>query len=344
MSKADKIASFDPNGIGSLNGNLFGLPFTPDESDIIVIPIPWEVTVSYSAGTANGPQAILDASPQLDLYDPELENAWHHGISMLPISEEIRSASDELRVLAADHIDDLEHDGAGHPETVKLIHEKSEWLKGWIAKEADTWAKKGKKVCLLGGDHSTPLGLMAFLATQYTHFGVLQIDAHADLRDAYEGFTYSHASIMFNAIQIPQISKLVQVGIRDYCESEAQIAADNPKIDCFYDKDLKEAHFKGKTWDQLCEEIVATLPQHVYISFDIDGLDPKYCPHTGTPVPGGFEFEEAAYLIKKVVTSGRKIISFDLNEVAPGNDEWDANVGARMLYRMCNLMLKSNSI
>lgn len=344
MTKAEKIAAFDPNGVGSLNGNLFGLPFSPEESDIIVIPVPWEVTVSYSTGTAIGPHAILEASPQLDVYDPELENAWQYGISMLPIPENIKENSHKLRERAKAHIDDLENDGKGDLKTIALINQESLFLKEWIIEQAERWTSKGKKVCLLGGDHSTPLGLMEFMSTQYSDFGILQIDAHADLRDAYEGFIYSHASIMFNAIQIPQVSKLVQVGIRDYCESEAQIAAQNSKVACFYDKDLKEAQFKGKTWDQLCEEMVSTLPQHVYISFDIDGLDPKYCPNTGTPVPGGFEFEEAAYLIKKVVTSGRKIISFDLNEVAPGDDEWDANVGARMLYRMCNLMIKSNSI
>lgn len=91
------------------------------------------------------------------------------------------------------------------------------------------------------------------------------------------------------------------------------------------------------------QEIIAELPEEIYISFDIDGLDPKLCPNTGTPVAGGFEFEEIAYLIQEISKSGKKIIAVDLNEVATGaNDEWDANVGARMLYRMCNLMALSN--
>ena len=342
MTKEEKINNFNPNGVGSLNGNLFGLPFSIDDAELVVIPVPWEVTVSYSAGTADGPQAILDASPQLDLYDPELADAWKYGISMLPIPTIIQEKSNQLREKAKAHIDDLENGGLGHQNTIDLIDKESEYIKDWIIEQAELWASKGKKVCLLGGDHSTPLGLIDFISTQYSDFGILQIDAHADLRDAYEGFKYSHASIMFNAIQITQVSKLVQVGIRDYCASELEIINTNPKLKTFFDKDIKEAQFTGKNWQQQCDEIIAELPQNVYLSFDIDGLDPKYCPNTGTPVPGGLDFDQALYLVKKLVDSGRKIISFDLNEVSPDETEWDANVGARLLYRIANLMLKSN--
>ena len=195
----------------------------------------------------------------------------------------------------------------------------------------------GKVPAVLGGDHSTPLGLMQAVAEQEGDFGILQIDAHADLRNAYEGFTYSHASIMFNALKIPQLKKLVQVGIRDICQAEAVMAEKNERIRIFYDSDLKTAAFEGKSWKEQVKEIVEELPEKVYVSFDIDGLDPKLCSATGTPVPGGFEFEEAMYLIKSVVESGRKIVAFDLCEVGPGEDEWNGNVGARVLYRMANL-------
>ena len=342
MNKEEKIKSFDPNGIGELNGNLFGLPFTPEESEVIVIPVPWEVTVSYSTGTANGPQAILDASPQLDLFHPNLKDAWKYGISMLPISSEIKNTSNELRKISEEHIKNLENGENGIPETIKKIKLESEKLQHWIFNEAKNWSGKGKKICLVGGDHSTPLGLIEFLSSQYENIGILQIDAHADLRDSYEKFTYSHASIMFNALKISQISKLVQVGIRDYCESEFEIMDTHPKIDTFYDKTLKEEQFKGVSWDEQCEQIISKLPQNVYISFDIDGLDPKYCPNTGTPVPGGLEFQNALYLIEKIVNSGRKIVSFDINEVAPSQSEWDANVGARLLYNMAISMIQSD--
>jgi agmatinase len=175
-------------------------------------------------------------------------------------------------------------------------------------------------------------------------FGVLQIDAHCDLRDAYEGFTHSHASIFFNALKIPAIQKLVQVGVRDYCEDELRyINNSNGRIKTFFDQDLKERQFNGVNWNVLCDEIVDTLPQKIYISFDIDGLDPKFCPDTGTPVPGGFELQEVFYLFKKVVQSGRKIIGFDINEVG-GEFEWDGNVGARAVYKMIALLGKSQGI
>jgi len=200
-----------------------------------------------------------------------------------------------------------------------------------------------KVVGLVGGDHSTPLGMMQALAEQYTSYAILQLDAHADLRDAYEGFEFSHASIMFNALKIKQVEKLVQVGIRDYCEAEKNIIDNsNGRVKTFFDRDIKQAGYNGETWNDTCERIIKELPHHIYLSFDIDGLDPKLCPNTGTPVAGGFEAEQILYLIEKIVKSGKKIIAFDINEVSPGEDEWDANVGARMLYRIANLVAVSN--
>jgi agmatinase len=199
-------------------------------------------------------------------------------------------------------------------------------------------------VAMLGGDHSTPLGFIRALGEKYNRFGVLQIDAHADLRKAYEGFTYSHASIMYNALKLPAVGRLVQVGIRDYCDEELDVMKRaGGRIVTYFDQDIKEQLFGGTSWAAICDKIIADLPHDVYVSFDIDGLNPKLCPNTGTPVAGGFEFEEVAFLIKKLVKSGRKIIGFDLNEVAPGADDWDANVGARLLYHLCNWMAVSQN-
>ena len=213
----------------------------------------------------------------------------------------------------------------------------------WVKSQALHYINQGKIVALLGGDHSTPLGFLQALATKHSGFGILQIDAHADLRIAYEDFEYSHASIMYNALKIPQVEKLVQVGIRDYCQEEVDVMhAEGKRVKTFFDRDLKHAQFAGKTWQVQVEEIVAELPQNVFLSFDIDGLDPKLCPNTGTPVAGGFETEQVLFLVENVIASGRKLIGFDLNEVGPSDDEWDANVGARLLYRLCNLLGKSN--
>src|SRR6185295_12747257 len=154
-----------------------------------------------------------------------------------------------------------------------------------------------------------------------------------------------HASVMYNALtEIPQIIKLVQVGVRDYSVSEAEyIANSNNRVVTYFDKQIKERLYEGETWKVIVDEIVNHLPDKIFISFDIDGLDPKLCPHTGTPVHGGFEAEQIFYLFKKVLQSGRPIIGFDLNEVGISVDEWDENVGARVLFKLCNLMVAGNS-
>jgi agmatinase len=349
MSKAEKISSFDPNSPGDPNANVFGLPFSTDEAEVVIIPVPWDVTVSYSDGTSKGPDAIFEASFQVDLHEPEIKDAWKIGIAMEEISDEIISKNELLRTEAKVYINAITN-GVDPQKDFSIgkigtiVNEGSLWLNAWVKQRCLDWMNKGKLVALLGGDHSTPFGMMQALAEKYPSFGILQIDAHADLRKAFEGFTFSHASIMYNALTIPQVSKLVQVGIRDFCQEEAElIDKSKGRVKTFFDRDLKHAQYTGKTWAQQVDEIISTLPENVYISFDIDGLDPKLCPNTGTPVAGGFEFEQAAYLIHSVAKSGKKIIAMDLNEVSPsGNDEWDANVGARMLFRMCNLMALSN--
>jgi len=351
MSLQDKIQSFNPNDLGKKGTNIFGLPFTVQEARVVIVPVPWEVTVSYGAGTANGPKAIYNASMQVDLFDPYLPNAWKLGVAMTPISSAVKAQSNKLRKRAERYID-LLASGKDYQKNLQMkkirdeINSACASMIDFVKRTTSQHLEAGKMVVLVGGDHSTPLGFLHALAERYSSFGILQIDAHADLRDSYEGFTYSHASIMFNVLkEIPAIKKIVQAGIRDYCEEEVNVInASNGRVVTYFDKQMKHALFDGKSRSALHREIVDHLPHHVYISFDIDGLDPKLCPNTGTPVPGGFEFEEALHLIQTVVESGRTIIGFDINEVSPGNDEWDANVGSRLLYRIINMMAVSNGI
>jgi agmatinase len=144
---------------------------------------------------------------------------------------------------------------------------------------------------------------------------------------------------MYNALQIPQISKIIQVGIRDYCEEENQVVRDaQGKVVVHTDAGIQRASFEGETWKQRCDSIIAALPEKVYVSFDIDGLDPTLCPNTGTPVPGGLSFQQATYLLSRLKDS-KKIIGFDLVEVAPGEDDWNGNVGARLLFHLCGVTL-----
>jgi agmatinase len=308
------------------------------------MPVPWEVTVSYHTGTAKAPHALLNASSQVDLAVKDIPDAWKSGIHMLPISLDIYEESSKLRTLASLHIQAME---AGEKLTtdnplVAKVNAGCENLNIYIKSVTQKLLREGKMVGLLGGDHSTPLGYLRALNETHSRFGILQIDAHADLRKSYEGFTYSHASIMYNALKLSSLTRLVQVGIRDYCDEELNVMRNSAgRVITYFDQDIKDHLFEGKTWEAICDHIVDHLPKDVYISFDIDGLNPKLCPNTGTPVAGGLDVEQVSYLIRKVVKSNRRIIGFDLSEVAPGNDDWDANVGARILYLLCNWMAVS---
>lgn len=338
MTLEEQLAKFDVNGPG-LSGTLFGLPFTPENAKLVIIPVPWEATVSYNTGTAIAPEAILKSSRQIDFFFKDIPHAWKMGISMLPIQPDIKMESDRLRLLVDQYHTSIIHGTEVSDFIPTKINEACESLNIYVKKTAEKLFDAGKMVGLLGGDHSTPLGLLRALGEKHERFGILQIDAHADLRKGHEGFMYSHGAIMHHALKISQVSRLVQVGARDLCEEEFHLMMQGDKVKCFFDDDLKAKLDSGKSWESLCAEIVQLLPEKVYLSFDIDGLDPKLCPHTGTPVPGGLEFHQASTLIRSVATSGRTIIGFDLNEVAPGpGDDWDANVGARMLWQLCNWM------
>jgi agmatinase len=344
MTREEIISSFDPNAPGTTD-SLFGLPFDEASAQVIVVPMPWEVTVSYHQGTAHGPEAILAASAQVDLYHRHIADAWKIGIHMLHVPQEWKQKSDALRQLAVAHISSLASAHTQQPVAPEAVNRGCEEMVQYVRDKTRHYLQQGKAVGVLGGDHSTPLGFIQALSEHHDRFGILQIDAHADLRKAYEGFTYSHASIMYNALKLPSVNRLVQVGIRDYCEEEVQVMQRSlGRIKTFFDEDLKDQLYAGTTWQMLCRQIIDELPEKVYISFDIDGLDPKLCPHTGTPVAGGLEYHQAVFLIRELVKSGRKIIGFDLNEVAPGDSDWDANVGARLLYQLCSWMAVSQGL
>ena len=343
------LSNFDPKSVGLKSNNIFGLPFSEEQAELVLVPVPWEVTVSYRAGTANGPENIFNAAMQVDLYDPDVLDGWKKGFHMLPVDGDIRAKSDHFREQAESIIAAM-MDGESVEDNKLLkghldeINSAAQSMIDWVYSKTKALLMKGKKAGLIGGDHSTPLGFIKALSEVHNEFGILQIDAHADLRVAYEGFTYSHASIMYNVLQqIPQVRKLVQVGIRDYCNEELDIInQSNGRITTFFDKGIKAQQYEGITWKEICKQVIDKLPQKVYISFDIDGLDPKLCPNTGTPVPGGFETEQIFYLIKMLHQSGRQIIGFDLNEVSGGDetgDSIDAIVGARVLFKLCNYMV-----
>ena len=349
MTKAEKIANFDPSGVGLDNGHFIGLPFDEEDAETVLLPVPWDVTVSFSDGTATGPQNILDCSPQLDLYDADMPGAWKAGIYFRHLDLHWLNRNGELRPLAEKYIEFLERGGNPNTEmefkTIQQrINQACGELREWVYHQSKKLLEAGKRVGIVGGEHSVPLGYLQALAERHDEFGVLQIDAHQDLRKAYEGFTYSHASIFYNALQIKHLKKLVQVGVRDHCQAEMDlVATENGRVEVWLDQQIREQVLAGKNFRQLCEKIIAPLPHHVYVSFDIDGLSPEFCPNTGTPVPGGLGFNEAVLLLKTLVESGREIIGFDLCEVAGTDHDWDGNVGARVLYKLCNFMTVSRA-
>jgi agmatinase len=347
LKKQQIIDSFDPSGVGLNNGNIFGFPFDYDTSDIILFGVPWEVTVSFHSGTAQGPQAVLNASPQLDFYDYDYPDGWQQGIYMPPMPSWIAEQNQLLRAQAANIVAFTEQTSLPTSEQqaqlqkdLAQVNAGCAALNQWLYSEVQQALAAGKRIGVIGGDHSVPLGALQALAERYGDFGILHIDAHCDLRDAYQGFQFSHASIMRNALALPQISKLVQVGIRDVSHKEIALAnSSQGRIVLHHDSELKRSRYDGIPWRDRCRQIVQDLPAQVYISFDIDGLDPKLCPATGTPVPGGLELEEAFCLLREVADS-REIIGFDLCEVGP--DEWDGNVAARIIYKLCNFIGLSN--
>lgn len=340
--KETKIAQFDPNAPSMDDTGVYGLPFTAEESDIILVPVPWEATVSYGSGASEGPEAIREASSQVDLCHYDFPDLWKRGIFMEDSPEKIQRLNDDTKPEAALVIDALVRgeDVSAQEKAYQRVNRACEEMVEWVKTRTRHWVDQGKKVGLVGGDHSVPLGYLHTLAEDHSNFGILVIDAHMDLRKAYEGFTYSHASIFYNTLErLPQVSKMVQVGIRDYCHEEKLYCEQHPqRIGIYFDRTLRERQFKGESWDSLCREIVDSLPEKVYVTVDIDGFDPKLCPHTGTPVPGGMEYEEVIYLLNTLHRSGKTVIGFDLCEVAPGETDWDGNVGARVLFQLCGLL------
>ncbi len=348
-TKEDKIATFDPSQPGLADASIYGLPFSAEESEIIIVSVPWEVTVSYGAGASEGPEAILDASFQVDLLHQEFPELWKLGIYLDEGPAHWKTNSALYKEMAQPIIEALENgeaveDNPALKANLAKINEASAVLNAELKELVTSWINKGKKVILLGGDHSTPYGYYQALASIYGDFGIFHFDAHMDLRIAYEGFTYSHASIMYNAIQLPEVSKLVQVGIRDFCEQEVEVVKGSDKVKVFTDADLKKGQFEGKTWQEQVDEAISLLPDNVAVSFDIDALYQWYCPNTGTPVPGGLSYEQAVYALSRLAQSNKKIIGMDLVEVAPGEDEWDGNVGARLLFHMCGVLAKNNGL
>lgn len=327
---------FDPDAPAAA-GALFGLPFTPENARIIAQAVPWQATTSFRRGTREGPAALLEASLQVDLFDLEYGDFWRAGIALLPEDPRFREWDALAEADALEVIDT----GGDAPEAAARVNVLSSAVNEAVFAAAAAILARGAIPALVGGDHSTPLGAIQAVAKCFPGVGVLHIDAHADLRDAYEGFTYSHASIMHNVLaEAPGVARLVQVGIRDVGSAEVARIRGDARITTFFDPEVAARLAGGEPWQSIVDTIVEALPPQVYVSFDVDGMEPGLCPNTGTPVPGGLSFRDVQVLLA-TLSRRRQIVGFDVNEI--GDDPWDGNVAARLFYKLCGATLRSVS-
>lgn len=355
QKKNDKLKDFDPNGIGVMGNGIYGLPFTQEDAKIILLGVPWDVTTSYHPGASEGPKAILEASVQVELHKAKYPGFWKNGIAMVGAEKyneyygDMVALNDELRVKAERYIAFLENggklaDNEKMQDILQGINTDCRDIHDAVENCVTAHLAQDKLVGLIGGDHSVSLGIIRALAKKHPEgFDILHIDAHADLRKAYLSMEYSHASIMYNVSWIPQVENIVQVGIRDVSEEEERFALspEGKIVMLQWEKWMDKKFTKQTSWDNYCERILCHLKSpKVYISFDIDGLRREDCPNTGTAVPGGLSYDEAIYLLNKIAEK-KDIIGFDLVEVAPDptqTNDWDANVGARLVYHLCACM------
>ncbi|HYU27020.1 MAG TPA: agmatinase family protein [Thermoanaerobaculia bacterium] len=335
--------AFDPDAAAAEGSGIYGLPHTPAEARVVIVPVPFEATTSYGGGTSGGPRAIFEASKQVDLYDRETGHPYEAGIAMLDEDPRVVQWNAEAKRIAQSVIARGGPVDAETRRAAAAVNAFGERLNDWVYAQTGALLDAGKIAVTLGGDHSVPFGAIRAYAERFPGLGILHLDAHADLRDAYEGFTWSHASIFHCVMtRLDGVARLVQVGVRDLGSAESElIESSGGRIVTYFDSDVAARKEKGTPFAAIADEIVAELPHDVYLSWDIDGLDPTLCPGTGTPVPGGLSWNEAIGLLRALVRAKKRIVGLDLCEVSPGATEWDANVGARLLYKMIGFALLS---
>ena len=330
------------------NGGYYFRDATPTaDAPIVLVSAPWAVTSAAGQGAVYTPDAIIDASTHLSLYDVVSNTSIDGKVATAEVDYDLQESSLQLGGDAAKVVAHIEDGGAltGDYFARKVVRINLGFrdMHRSVGKRVFRFASKGKIVGVVGGDHSVAFGAVRSISSVYPQMGVLFIDAHSDLRPSGKIFDYSHLSVARNIVdEIPAVSKLVQVGVRDMSREEMDFAQNHPKVTMFCHEKLTAERFSGRSWGEVYDDVVAQLPDKVYISFDIDALSPECCPHTKRPVAGGMTFDEAVCLINRVAESGREIVGFDLTEIVPVMESGvDAAVGARMLVKLCAAALCS---
>ena len=269
------------------------------DSNIVIVSAPLEKTVSYGKGTSKGPEEILETSHYVEFYD----------------EEQSRELCFEKGICTFEALN-----------LQKLSVEKS---LDKIYKEVSKHLDAGKFVVTLGGEHSLSTAPIKAHHERFPNLSILQIDAHSDLRDSYEGSKYSHASVMARVAEFNP--NIVQVGIRAQCKEEVELRK-RKNIKTFYAREIKLGMY-GNNWQEL---VVNNLSENVYITFDVDGFDPSLMPATGTTEPGGLFWDETMNLLK-IVGLEKNIVGFDVVELAPSKYMPSSNyVAAKLVYKILN--------
>ena len=294
---------YDPDGPGLDNGNFLGLPQVASPA-VRFIAVPFDATVSYGAGTAGGPANVLAASRQLDVCVPGLAAPWRAGFAWETLDCASLHQATSLRAVGRRAIEAAERGEQPAPSDLEALEAAAEDIAACLRRRTAASLLRSEFPVVVGGEHSVALGAYGACA-DVGAYGILQIDAHMDLRERYEGLVYSHASVMHNALEEANLVRIVQVGIRDYSPGEWRRArACGARVATVLDDDLQRAKLTGQPFAELAAQIVGELPDAVWVSLDVDGLDPSLCAHTGTPVPGGLSFAEADFLLAALAGSG----------------------------------------
>ena len=306
--------------------------FGMNASSIFIYSVPWDVTVTYRSGSHQSPGFIQESMAQLDDQHPFSTESIQ--LTFLPVNSSIVGLQHEYKKVSSSIIDALNHQKnltSRQQQQLAEINRASCELNQLVLN--DIHHHRSSPVILCGGEHGVGVGYLDSLANRVESFSILQIDAHMDCRVQYFGYDYSHASVMTHYANHQAVSGITQIGIRDYASVETQFQAqsDTP-FHVFTDYGLHQQLFQGNSWHDVCQQILGTLSDRVFISLDVDGLMAYLCPATGTPVPGGLSYNQLVYLLEQV-SKTKHVIGAELVEVnASSGSDWNADVGARLLF------------
>lgn len=263
-----------------------------ENAQIVILPVPYDGTSTFVKGADKGPQAIIDASDSIEMWDIETQTeVYKKGINTA---------------------------------TAVLENESPEMMVEAVYNRVSGYLKDGKFVVTIGGEHSVSCGSIKAYSEKYSNLSVLQIDAHADLREEYMGSKYNHACVMKRA---KDWAKIVQVGIRSVATEEKDFI-ERKRV--FYAHEI----FQNNKW---IKKAIGELTENVYLTIDLDGFDPSFLPSTGTPEPGGMNWWQVIELIENLVRK-RNLVGFDIVELCPNPNEKSSDVtAAKLLYRILSM-------